>query len=66
MTSPFLKNSTEMATFRRPTTTLCFPVRYHQVALDGGIEGGRQLLKVQCARIFDSAVESEAGGILPV
>ena len=44
---------------------LCVPVRYHQVCLDAPLERARDLLRVQSRRTFDSAVEIEAGCILP-
>jgi Phosphotransferase enzyme family len=43
---------------------LCVPVRYHQAGMDSGFERGRELIKCQCRRMFDSAVEIDAGSIL--
>lgn len=45
--------------------TLAVPVRSHQPILDSGDKRGRELIRLVCRRMFDSAVEVDAGSILP-
>ena len=44
---------------------LSIPVRAHQLIMDSGQERGRELIKIICRRSFDSAIEVNAGAILP-